>query len=130
LRFGELAALTRGCVNLDAGTVTVVQSLVERDDGSLSIGLPKSEAGRRTFAVLHPRRIQPDALAEIDATIDNLGREGSTCRTARGLLINPLLDAKGPTVCVDENIGGRRTVLGKDDRGPAASNVHGRNAVD
>ena len=51
LRFGELAALTRGCVNIDEGTFSVVQSLVERDDGSLAIGPPKSEAGRRVFAV-------------------------------------------------------------------------------
>jgi Phage integrase, N-terminal SAM-like domain len=61
LRFGELAALTRGCVNLDDGTVTVVQSLVERDDGSLAIGPPKSEpaAGRsrcRPFSCLSSRR--------------------------------------------------------------------------
>jgi integrase len=51
LRFGELAGLTRGCVDLAEGTITVVQSLVERDDHSLLIGPPKTEAGRRTFAV-------------------------------------------------------------------------------
>jgi integrase len=64
LRFGELAALTRGCVNLDDGTVTVVQSLVERDDGSLSIGPPKSEAGRRTFAV--PAVLVPELETHLD----------------------------------------------------------------
>lgn len=51
LRFGELAGLTRGCVNLSEGTITIVQALVERDDSSLLIGPPKTEAGRRAFAV-------------------------------------------------------------------------------
>ena len=64
LRFGELAALTRGCVNLDDGTVTVVRSLVERDDGSLSIGPPKSEAGRRTFSI--PAILVPELKAHLD----------------------------------------------------------------
>jgi integrase len=61
---GELAALTRGCVDLNDGTVTVVQALVERDDGSLSIGPPKSEAGRRTFAV--PAVLVPELAAHLD----------------------------------------------------------------
>ena len=54
-------ALTRDCVDLDAGTITVAQALVERDDGSLSIGPPKSEAGRRTFAV--PAVLLPELAA-------------------------------------------------------------------
>jgi len=64
LRFGELAGLTRGCVDVAEGTVTVAQSLVERDDGSLSIGPPKSEAGRRTFAV--PDVLVPELVAHLE----------------------------------------------------------------
>ena len=41
----------RGCIDLAEGTITVVQALVERDDHSLLIGPPKTEAGRRTFTV-------------------------------------------------------------------------------
>jgi integrase len=41
-----------------------VQSLVERDDGSLSIGPPKSEAGRRTFAV--PAVLVPELKFHLD----------------------------------------------------------------
>ena len=68
LRFGELAGLTRGCVDLDEGALTVVQSLVERDDGSLSIGPPKSEAGRRSFAV--PAVLVPALVAHLDRYVD------------------------------------------------------------
>jgi integrase len=64
LRFGELAGLTRGCVDLDEHTLTVVQALVERDDGSLSIGPPKSEAGRRSFAI--PAVLVPELVEHLD----------------------------------------------------------------
>jgi integrase len=64
LRFGELAALTRGSINLAAGTITIVQSLVERDDSSLSIGPPKSEAGLRTFAI--PAVLIPELANHLD----------------------------------------------------------------
>jgi integrase len=67
LRFGELAGLTRGNVNLAEGTVTVVQALVERDDGSLSMGPPKSEAGRRTFVV--PDVLVPELVAHLDCFV-------------------------------------------------------------
>jgi integrase len=48
LRWGELAALTRRNVDLDACTVRAVSSLTETDSGTLLPGLPKSAAGRRT----------------------------------------------------------------------------------
>jgi integrase len=56
--------LTRGRVDLTDGTVTVVQALVERDDGSLSIGPPKTEAGRRTLTV--PEALVPELAAHLD----------------------------------------------------------------
>jgi integrase len=50
LRFGELAALTRSRVDLDAATITVTETLVEVP-GALLLGPPKSDAGRRTVAI-------------------------------------------------------------------------------
>jgi integrase len=47
LRFGELAALTRANVDLDAGAVVISQALHELDSGSRVVGDPKSAAGRR-----------------------------------------------------------------------------------
>ncbi len=67
LRFGELAGLTRGHIDLNEGTVKVVQSLVERDDGSLSIGPPKSDAGRRSFVV--PDVLLPELAAHLDSFV-------------------------------------------------------------
>ncbi|MBB5871085.1 integrase [Allocatelliglobosispora scoriae] len=51
LRYGELAALRRSDVDLEAGTVTVRATLVERSDGSLTFGPPKTNAGRRTVSL-------------------------------------------------------------------------------
>jgi integrase len=48
LRWGELAALTRCRVDLEACAVEVVASLTETDQGRLSLGPPKSAAGRRS----------------------------------------------------------------------------------
>jgi integrase len=48
LRWGELAALTRGHVDLNACTVQVASSLTETDSGALFLGPPKSAASRRT----------------------------------------------------------------------------------
>ena len=55
LRFGELAALTRVRIDLTARTIAVVENQIELSDGTLLIGPPKSEAGRRTIVI-------PDAL--------------------------------------------------------------------
>ncbi len=55
LRFGELAALTRERVDLDAGTISVVDNQVELSGGRLLIGPPESEAGRQQL-------VMPDAL--------------------------------------------------------------------
>jgi integrase len=47
LRWGELAGLRRKRIDLEAGTVTVAEQLVEVN-GTFSVGPPKSAAGRRT----------------------------------------------------------------------------------
>lgn len=59
LRFGELAALTRGQVDLDAGSVRVDRAMVETDDGKVAVGPPKSQAGRRTV------RLPASAVSEL-----------------------------------------------------------------
>jgi integrase len=64
LRFGELSGLTRDSVDLAAGMITVRRALVERDDGTLQLGPPKSEAGRRTFAI--PAALVPELAAHLD----------------------------------------------------------------
>jgi len=48
LRWGELCALRRSDVDLEARTVRVSRSLTELENGELAFGPPKSEAGRRT----------------------------------------------------------------------------------
>lgn len=51
LRWGELAALRRRHIDLDARTVCIEFSRVELTDGSLITGPPKSEAGRRIVTI-------------------------------------------------------------------------------
>ena len=50
LRWGELAGLRRKRVDLEAGTVTVTEQLLEVN-GAFSLGPPKSAAGRRTVTL-------------------------------------------------------------------------------
>jgi integrase len=50
LRWGELVELRRKRINLERGTVTVVEQLVEVN-GAFSLGPPKSAAGRRTVTL-------------------------------------------------------------------------------
>lgn len=57
LRWGEVVALRRRDLDLDAGTVSVRQAQVELDSGRLVIGPPKSRAGKRTVAI--PKSIIP-----------------------------------------------------------------------
>jgi integrase len=64
LRWGELAALTRRNVDLDACTVRVVSSLTETDSGTLFPGPPKSAAGRRTVQL--PPLIVPSLRNHLD----------------------------------------------------------------
>ena len=57
LRWGELAALRRQDIDLDAGAVHVRYSLTELSSGAYAFGPPKSAAGRRQ--VLIPRCDRP-----------------------------------------------------------------------
>lgn len=61
LRWGEAIALRRCDIDLRAGTVRVRASFVERSNGSIVLGPPKSKAGLRVVGV--PRVIRP-MLAE------------------------------------------------------------------
>jgi integrase len=73
LRLGELQALTRRRLDLLHGTVDIVEQMLHLADGTLLLGPPKSEAGRRTVAI--PAVIIPDLevhLAEWAAP----GRDG------------------------------------------------------
>jgi integrase len=51
LRWGELAALRRHCIDLDGRKVRIEASLAELKDGSLVVGPPKTDAGRRTIVL-------------------------------------------------------------------------------
>jgi len=60
LRWGELAGLRRKRVDLERGTVTVAEQLLEVN-GAFSVGPPKSAAGRRTVTL---PAVVVEALAE------------------------------------------------------------------
>jgi integrase len=51
LRWGELAALRRCDVDLEAGTVRVFRQLAEQRGGGFAIGPPKSDAGKRVVVI-------------------------------------------------------------------------------
>ncbi|WP_068920976.1 tyrosine-type recombinase/integrase [Planobispora rosea] len=51
LRWGEVSALRRTDVDLDAGTVRVRAVYIERSTGGLVLGPPKSKAGRRVVGI-------------------------------------------------------------------------------
>jgi len=51
LRRGELLGLTRSDVDLLHGELTVRRSLVELGDGTVVVGEPKTEAGKRTISI-------------------------------------------------------------------------------
>jgi integrase len=57
LRWGELTALRRSDLDLEAGAVRIRAAFVERSTGELLLGLPKSKAGRRVVGV--PQAIIP-----------------------------------------------------------------------
>jgi integrase len=83
LRWGELMALTREDVDLEHGTVRVVNAVSEVK-GKIVIGPPKSTAGRRTVAV--PASVIP-ALREHVASFSEAGARGRV-----------FVGAKGPTL--------------------------------
>lgn len=51
LRWGEVTALRRCDIDLEAGTVRVRAALVERSTGEILLGPPKSRAGRRVVGI-------------------------------------------------------------------------------
>lgn len=68
LRYGELAALRRRDFDPRCRTLTVRATLVERQDGSLTFGPPKTDAGMRTVTV--PDAIRRDIRAHLDDFVD------------------------------------------------------------
>jgi integrase len=58
LRWGEVTALRRCDIELDAGAVRVRAAYAERSNGEIILGPPKSKASRRTVGI--PRVIVPD----------------------------------------------------------------------
>jgi integrase len=58
LRWGEVTALRRCDIDLDAGTVRVRAAYAERSTGEIILGPPKSKAGRRIVGI--PRVILPE----------------------------------------------------------------------
>ncbi|MFD8556793.1 tyrosine-type recombinase/integrase [Streptosporangium canum] len=57
LRWGEVTALRRSDIDLTARTVWVREQLLELDGGEMTLGPPKSRAGRRTIGI--PSAIVP-----------------------------------------------------------------------
>ena len=68
-RYGELAALRRRDFDTRCKTVTVRATLVERSDGSLSFGPPKTEAGLRTVTI--PSAIRRDIADHLLDLVDD-----------------------------------------------------------
>jgi integrase len=64
LRWGELAALTRSCVDTDAGIISVRVSVVELARGPLVTGPAKSAAGRRDVTI--PAFLLPEVIAHLE----------------------------------------------------------------
>ncbi len=58
LRWGELAGLRRGNIDLEACEIRVVETIAELDKGGLRPETPKSRAGRRTVAF--PAELVPE----------------------------------------------------------------------
>lgn len=63
LRFGELAALRRSELDLEAGETHVHRSQAELDDGELLVKDPKTLAGRRTVSI--PSALLPEVKRHV-----------------------------------------------------------------
>ncbi|MFE9106664.1 tyrosine-type recombinase/integrase [Actinomadura geliboluensis] len=84
LRWGELAALRRAHLDLDAGIVRVVGSLAELDGGQLLEDTPKSRAGRRVVS------IPPEIIPDLQAHLDEFAEDGPNGRVFVGPRGGPL----------------------------------------
>jgi integrase len=67
LRRGELLGLRREDLDLVRGSVRVERAIHQLSDGTLLVGPPKTDAGRRTVAI--PPHILPDVQAHLDAYV-------------------------------------------------------------
>jgi integrase len=70
MRFGELAALKRSHIDVATGLITVKAAATELNDGTRSVGRPKTDAGRRTVAV------PPVLLDELRTHLDTYAQPG------------------------------------------------------
>jgi integrase len=101
LRYGELAGLTRADIDLATETVTISRQLQETDNGVISWGPPKTDAGKRSVAV--PPHLLPllaDHLRAIGPGADQLlfpAPEGGPLRNSNfnRRIWRPALDAVG-----------------------------------
>jgi integrase len=64
LRWGELTALRRDSIDLEACEIRVTETIVQLDKGGLRADTPKSRAGRR--AVAFPAELVPELRAHIE----------------------------------------------------------------
>jgi len=67
LRWGEITALRRCDIDINAGTVTVVRQHVQLDTGAVVVSSPKSRAGLRTVVI--PPAILPAIRGHIDGCV-------------------------------------------------------------
>jgi len=67
LRWGEITALRRCDIDVEAGTVTVTRQHVQLDTGGVVVSAPKSRASLRTVAV--PAAILPLIRAHLDTCV-------------------------------------------------------------
>jgi integrase len=81
LRLGEIRALRRRYLDLLHHKVEVVEQYQQLVDGSLIIGPPKTDAGRRTVAI--PEAIVPELEAQL-ATFAASGKDGLVFAGTRG----------------------------------------------
>jgi integrase len=81
LRWGELAALRRSDIDIQARTVRVIRQLSQPHGGGFVFGPPKSDAGQRTVAV--PEVIMPDLASHI-VTYAAPGDDGLVFTSPRG----------------------------------------------
>ncbi|MEV5495639.1 site-specific integrase [Nonomuraea fuscirosea] len=85
LRWGEVTALRRSSIDLQARTVRVREQLLELDNGEMCLGPLKSKAGRRTVSI--PSVIVPVLVEHMAAYVDKaedafvfLGKRGAFLR--------------------------------------------------
>ena len=83
LRFGELFALRRRNMDLDRGTVTVVEQIGFLASGEMVIGPPKSDAGRRVVSI--PASVIPEIRDHLDRFVGE-GPDEFVFRGAKGAL--------------------------------------------